>query len=57
MVMFFIEVGFLLGVSGKFDLSLLEVCLSAFFLKMSQNIMIENSYIKSQIGKGVLGSK
>ncbi len=45
MLRFFIEVDFLSRLSGKFDLSLLDVCWGVFFLKMFQNIMMENSYI------------
>jgi len=45
MFRFFIEADFLSRLSGKFDLSLLDVCWGVFFLKMFQNIMMENSYI------------
>jgi len=34
---------FLSEAIGKFDLSFLDVCLGCFFLKMFQNIMMENS--------------
>lgn len=45
MLRFFIDVDFLSRGRGKFDLSLLDVCWGVFFLKMFQNMMMENSYI------------